>query len=178
MFRSYTGTLSAFTGAPPGHHRRQPGRCHSSAGVTLFPGAATVETVQQPGRFLVNPGLATIYSGEALTEPRLSPVMPRWRPDESRQRPGRAPVYRNSAGTHRCYTGIRTRQSYGNAPGKSRSVPIMQRRSPGECRWPPGRAPVYRCTIAIPGLCRHSTGIHLGTTGDNRGVAIALSGSL
>ncbi|KAH3806200.1 hypothetical protein DPMN_134517 [Dreissena polymorpha] len=28
--------------------------------------------------------------------------------------------------------------------------------------------------LAIPGLCRHSPGLHLGTTGDNRGVAVAL----
>ncbi|KAH3888251.1 hypothetical protein DPMN_012283 [Dreissena polymorpha] len=42
--------------------------------------------------------------------------MPRWSPGESRQRPGRAPVYRISTGTHRGYTGIRHRQSYGNAP--------------------------------------------------------------
>ncbi|KAH3809444.1 hypothetical protein DPMN_137813 [Dreissena polymorpha] len=60
---------------------------------------------------------------------------------ESRQRPGTAPVYRNTAGTHRVYTGIRPRQSYGNAPVLLRSSPIMPRRSPGECRWLSGRAP-------------------------------------
>ncbi|KAH3740550.1 hypothetical protein DPMN_047256 [Dreissena polymorpha] len=32
--------------------------------------------------------------------------------------------------------------------------------------------------LAIPGLCRHSPGLHLGTTGDNRGVAVALSMSI
>ncbi|KAH3828134.1 hypothetical protein DPMN_130086 [Dreissena polymorpha] len=49
-------------------------------------------------------------------------------------RPGRAPVYRNTTGTHRVYTGIRPRQSYGNAPVSPRSSPVMPRRSPGECR--------------------------------------------
>ncbi|KAH3752664.1 hypothetical protein DPMN_187285 [Dreissena polymorpha] len=99
--------------------------------------------------------------------------MPGWSPGESRQRPGRAPVYRNSAGTHWGYTGIRRRQSYCNAPVLPRSSP---RRSTVECRWRPGRAPIYRCTVAITGLCRHSPGLHLGTTGDNRGIAVALPG--
>ncbi|KAH3730205.1 hypothetical protein DPMN_056186 [Dreissena polymorpha] len=57
--------------------------------------------------------------------------MPRGSPGESRQRPGIAPVYRNSTGTHRAYTGIRPRQSYGNAPF------IHERR-----RLCPGGAPV------------------------------------
>ncbi|KAH3697289.1 hypothetical protein DPMN_084785 [Dreissena polymorpha] len=84
--------------------------------VTLFPGAAPVEAGQHPGRVPVNPGLATFYRGEAPAELWLSPVMPRWSPGESRKRPERAPVYRNSTCTHRGCTGIRTRQSYGNAP--------------------------------------------------------------
>ncbi|KAH3710060.1 hypothetical protein DPMN_069526 [Dreissena polymorpha] len=50
-------------------------------------------------------------------------VVPRLSPGESRQRPGKAPVYRNTAGTHRGYTGIRPRQSYGNAPVSPRSEP-------------------------------------------------------
>ncbi|KAH3784369.1 hypothetical protein DPMN_162323 [Dreissena polymorpha] len=66
--------------------------------VTLFPGAAPVVAGQQSGRIPVNSVPATVY------------------PDESRQRPDRAQVYRNSTCTHRCYTGIRPRQSYGNAP--------------------------------------------------------------
>ncbi|KAH3833239.1 hypothetical protein DPMN_106544 [Dreissena polymorpha] len=37
-------------------------------------------------------------------------------PGESLQSPGRAPVNRHYAGTHRGYTGIRPRQSCGNAP--------------------------------------------------------------
>ncbi|KAH3713950.1 hypothetical protein DPMN_073753 [Dreissena polymorpha] len=74
--------------------------------VTLFPGAAPVEAIQQNGR---SPGCR------------------------------RAPVYRNSAGTHRGYTDIRPRQSYGNAP----------------C---PGEAPVNA-------LYRDSTGIHRGSIG-------------
>ncbi|KAH3892579.1 hypothetical protein DPMN_016698 [Dreissena polymorpha] len=52
----------------------------------------------------------------------------------------------------------------------------MPMRSPGECRWRPGGAPVYRCTEAIPGHCRHSPGLHRGTTGDNRDVIEALTG--
>ncbi|KAH3890866.1 hypothetical protein DPMN_014955 [Dreissena polymorpha] len=42
MVDGYTGTLAAFTAAPPGHQRRQPGRCHISAGVCMSPGGATV----------------------------------------------------------------------------------------------------------------------------------------
>ncbi|KAH3815903.1 hypothetical protein DPMN_144439 [Dreissena polymorpha] len=84
--------------------------------VKLCPGAAPVEAGQQPGRVPVNLGLAMVYPGETPSELQLSPVMPRWSPGESRQRPGRAPVYRNSAGTQRGYTGIRHRQSNGNAP--------------------------------------------------------------
>ncbi|KAH3813171.1 hypothetical protein DPMN_141623 [Dreissena polymorpha] len=84
--------------------------------VTLLPGAAPVEAGQQPGRVQVNPELATGYPGEAPAEPRLSPVMPRSSPGECLQRPVRAPVYSNSSGTHRGHTGIRPRQSYGNAP--------------------------------------------------------------
>ncbi|KAH3892580.1 hypothetical protein DPMN_016699 [Dreissena polymorpha] len=52
----------------------------------------------------------------------------------------------------------------------------MPRWSPGESWQRPGRAPVYRCTVAIPGLCRHSLGLHRGTTGDKRVVAVALTG--
>ncbi|KAH3818229.1 hypothetical protein DPMN_119828 [Dreissena polymorpha] len=49
-------------------------------------------------------------------EPRLSRVMPRLSPGESWQHPGRAPVYRHSAGTHQGYTSIRPQQNYGNTP--------------------------------------------------------------
>ncbi|KAH3897049.1 hypothetical protein DPMN_021233 [Dreissena polymorpha] len=103
--------------------------------------------------------------------PQLSPVVPRLSPGESRQRPGRTPVYSYTAGTHRGYTGIRLRQSYGNAPVSPRSSPVTPRRSPAECRWRPGRAPVNSCTVAIPGLLRHSPGLH-------RGVAVDLPGSV
>ncbi|KAH3781844.1 hypothetical protein DPMN_159752 [Dreissena polymorpha] len=73
----------------------------------------------------------------------IAPVKAGSCPGESRQRPGRAPVNRNTAGTHRVHTGIRPRQSYGNAPVSPRSSPVMPRRSPGECRWHSGRAPVW-----------------------------------
>ncbi|KAH3698539.1 hypothetical protein DPMN_086068 [Dreissena polymorpha] len=42
IYRSYTGTLPAFTRAPLGKHRRQPGRCHSSVGVCMGPEGATL----------------------------------------------------------------------------------------------------------------------------------------
>ncbi|KAH3773237.1 hypothetical protein DPMN_174595 [Dreissena polymorpha] len=104
--------------------------------LTLFPGAAPVEAGQQPGKDPVNQDWL-----------RFIPC-----PGESRQRPGRAPVYRNTASTHRFYTRTRPRQSYGNAPVSPRSSPLMPWRSPGECRWHSGRAPVFLCTVAIPGL--------------------------
>ncbi|KAH3698028.1 hypothetical protein DPMN_085543 [Dreissena polymorpha] len=104
----------------------------------------------QPGRVPVNPGLATVYPGEAPAEPQLSSVMPGGSPGESRQRSCRAPVYRNSTDTHRGYTGIIPWQSYGGAP----------------------------VNAALSGLCRHSPGLHRGKTGDNRGVAVALRGSV
>ncbi|KAH3771248.1 hypothetical protein DPMN_172560 [Dreissena polymorpha] len=44
-------------------------------------------------------------------------------PGESRQSPGRAPVYRHYAGTHRGYTGIRPRQSCGNAQSTGKVLP-------------------------------------------------------
>ncbi|KAH3799003.1 hypothetical protein DPMN_152607 [Dreissena polymorpha] len=75
--------------------------------VTLFPGAAPVEAGKQPGKVPVNPGLVTVYPGKAPAEPRLTPIMPSGSPSESRQRPGIAPIYHNSTGTHRGYTGIR-----------------------------------------------------------------------
>ncbi|KAH3844061.1 hypothetical protein DPMN_086312 [Dreissena polymorpha] len=40
----YTGTLPTFTRAPPGHHRRQAGRCCSASGVCMGPGGATVSS--------------------------------------------------------------------------------------------------------------------------------------
>ncbi|KAH3729166.1 hypothetical protein DPMN_055131 [Dreissena polymorpha] len=115
--------------------------------VTLFPGAAPVEAGQQPGRVPFNSDWLRFIP----VKPRQSPGSGSC-PGESRQRPGRAPVYRNTAGTHRVYTGIRPRKSYGNAPVSPRSSPVMPRRSPGECRWHSDRAPVLICTVAIPGL--------------------------
>ncbi|KAH3725872.1 hypothetical protein DPMN_051725 [Dreissena polymorpha] len=41
-------------------------------------------------------------------------------------------------------------------------MPVASRQSAG--------LPMY---LAIPGLCRHSPRLHLGTRGDNRGVAVA-----
>ncbi|KAH3748445.1 hypothetical protein DPMN_182891 [Dreissena polymorpha] len=53
MNRTNTGTLSAFTGAPPGQNRRQPGCCSSSAGVCMGSGGATLPSrlFPVPSRF-------------------------------------------------------------------------------------------------------------------------------
>ncbi|KAH3855219.1 hypothetical protein DPMN_097783 [Dreissena polymorpha] len=83
----------------------------------MFPGAAAVEDSQQPGKVPVNPGLVTVYPGKAPTEPRLLPIMPSGSPSENRHRPGIAPIYRNSTGTHRGYTGIRHRKGLRQRPG-------------------------------------------------------------
>ncbi|KAH3703956.1 hypothetical protein DPMN_079008 [Dreissena polymorpha] len=68
--------------------------------VTLFPGAAPVVAGQQSAESRSTPDQLRFI----LVKPLLSP------------RPDRAQVYRNSTCTHRCYTGIRPRQSYGNTP--------------------------------------------------------------
>ncbi|KAH3812628.1 hypothetical protein DPMN_141064 [Dreissena polymorpha] len=96
-------------------------------------------TVGSPGPFrftiAVRPARTGIIHRTYLTRSHYFPVPPRLKPvnspAESRSTPdwlrapdvagyaprhGRAPVYRNSTGTHRGYTGIRTLQSYGNAP--------------------------------------------------------------
>ncbi|KAH3728467.1 hypothetical protein DPMN_054424 [Dreissena polymorpha] len=116
----------------------RPARTGMISSVTLFLGAAPVEAGQQPGRVPVNPDwlrrFIPVVAGSA-------PVKAGSCPGESRQRPNRVPVYRNTAGTHRVYTGIRPRQSYGNAPVSPRSSPVMPRRIPGECRSHSGRAP-------------------------------------
>ncbi|KAH3790098.1 hypothetical protein DPMN_168293 [Dreissena polymorpha] len=115
--------------------------------VTLFPGAAPVEAGQQPGRVLVNPdwlrfipvksrkspGCRRSCPGESRQRPGIAPVVAGSAPvssDESRQHPGRAPVYRNTAGTHRVYTDIRPRQSYGNAPVLQRLPDVVFLLSP------------------------------------------------
>ena len=59
MYRSYTGTLLAFTGAPPGHHRRNPGRCRSSVWARWSYGAVPVV----PGAVPVVPGAAPVVAG-------------------------------------------------------------------------------------------------------------------
>ncbi|KAH3890158.1 hypothetical protein DPMN_014230 [Dreissena polymorpha] len=112
-------------------------------------GCAPVEPRMSPGEIRSVPA----YS-------RLSPVVPRFSPGKSRQRPGRAPVYRNTAGTHRGYAAIRPRQGYGNAPVSPRSSPVMPRRNPGECRWHSNGfigAPPWRC--------RRSAGVCMGSGG-------------
>ncbi|KAH3804930.1 hypothetical protein DPMN_133223 [Dreissena polymorpha] len=50
---------------------------------------------------------------------------------------------------------------------RSPDVPVASRQSAG-----------LPMNLAIPGLCRISPGLHLGTTGDNRGVAVALPESV
>ncbi|KAH3792348.1 hypothetical protein DPMN_145842 [Dreissena polymorpha] len=58
MYRSFTGTLPAFTGAPHRHHRRQPVRCRSSAGV------CTVELRCRPGYSRYRPGCSRCRDGD------------------------------------------------------------------------------------------------------------------
>ncbi|KAH3716162.1 hypothetical protein DPMN_058881 [Dreissena polymorpha] len=50
-------------------------------------------------------------------------------PVASLQRPGRAPVYHNSAGTHRGYTGIRPSAELRQRPGLT---PVVAGNSPAE----------------------------------------------
>ncbi|KAH3799080.1 hypothetical protein DPMN_152683 [Dreissena polymorpha] len=83
-----------------------------------------------PSRFAIagRPARTGMIRRYYLTRSHYVPVLPRLKPvnspTESRAlvvagyapRHGRAPVYRNSSDTHRSLTGIRPRQSYGNAP--------------------------------------------------------------
>ncbi|KAH3813931.1 hypothetical protein DPMN_142404 [Dreissena polymorpha] len=55
MYRSNTGTLPAFIGAPPGQHRRQAGRCRTSAGVCMGLGRGTVSSRLFPMPSLLSP---------------------------------------------------------------------------------------------------------------------------
>ncbi|KAH3852649.1 hypothetical protein DPMN_095211 [Dreissena polymorpha] len=125
MYRSFTGSLPVFTGAPPGHHRRQPERCRSSAGVYMGPGAATVPSRLFPVASRLFPvprrSLPVLHGDSRFTPqvlniciltrwspdcPRSSPVHP-GRPRWSPVHPGRAPVHPGrSRITHRGSTGI------------------------------------------------------------------------
>ncbi|KAH3840898.1 hypothetical protein DPMN_114356 [Dreissena polymorpha] len=102
--------------------------------------------------------------------------MPRWSPGESRQRPCRAPVYRNFTGTHRGYTCIRPRQSYGHFPVTPRSSPVILRRSHGEFWWRAGKGLPMYCsyTGTLPAFieaphgqhrCSSSAGVCMGPGG-------------
>ncbi|KAH3866110.1 hypothetical protein DPMN_029163 [Dreissena polymorpha] len=71
-----------------------------------------VETSQQPSRVPVNPGLASVYPSKAPAEPRFFKKCPGGAPVKASS----VPAEPRSTVTHWCYTGIRPRQSYGNAP--------------------------------------------------------------
>ncbi|KAH3828116.1 hypothetical protein DPMN_130067 [Dreissena polymorpha] len=104
MYRSNTGTLPAFIGASPGHHRRQPGRCRSAAGVCMGPGGAAVPSrfFQVPSRLFPVPRRSLPIlpaDSRSIKRPRSSPVhpgRPRWSPGSF----GRSRI------THRGSTGI------------------------------------------------------------------------
>ncbi|KAH3703708.1 hypothetical protein DPMN_078751 [Dreissena polymorpha] len=105
----YTGTLSAFTRAPPGHHRRLPGRCCCSAGICMGPGGATVPSglFPVPSRLFPVPRRSMpVLHGNYRFIPQLSPVVP----GSSLSfpvHPGRAPVPPGKSRiTHRGSTGI------------------------------------------------------------------------
>ncbi|KAH3836017.1 hypothetical protein DPMN_109386 [Dreissena polymorpha] len=70
MHRSYTGTLSAFTGAPPGHHRRQPGVAVAlPRSVRFIPEVFHIFLLVVPGSSRSSP-----------VEPRFISVRPRFIP--------------------------------------------------------------------------------------------------
>ncbi|KAH3812881.1 hypothetical protein DPMN_141324 [Dreissena polymorpha] len=83
-----------------------------------FPVPPRLKPVNSPAEFRSTPDWLRFIP----VKPRQSPGCRRVCP-EPRQRQGRAPVYRNSAGTHRGFTGIRPHQRYDNAPVKPRSSP-------------------------------------------------------
>ncbi|KAH3844460.1 hypothetical protein DPMN_086718 [Dreissena polymorpha] len=98
---------------------------------------------------------------------RSSPGCRRKCCDESRQRPGIAPVVAGSAPVKAGSVPAEPRYTVAppaltvsipaSNPGRAtpvshRSSPVMPRRSPSKCRWHSGRAPVFLCTVALPGL--------------------------
>ncbi|KAH3729386.1 hypothetical protein DPMN_055354 [Dreissena polymorpha] len=97
------------------------------------PGPSRFANAGRPGRTGM---ILTLFRGAAPVEAvnpdwlRFIPLSPRPGIAPLSSCPGRAPVYRNTTGTHRGYTGIRLRQSYGNAPVLPRSTPVMPRRNP------------------------------------------------
>ncbi|KAH3888820.1 hypothetical protein DPMN_012859 [Dreissena polymorpha] len=92
MYRSYAEILPAFTGAPPGHLWRQPGRCRSSAGVCMGP----VELRCRPGCSRCRPGYSRWCAGRcrpfpvtpgSFTEVFNISILSRWSPGCSRSSP-------------------------------------------------------------------------------------------
>ncbi|KAH3888262.1 hypothetical protein DPMN_012294 [Dreissena polymorpha] len=105
MYRSYTGTLLAFTGAPPGHHRQQPGRCCSSAGVCMGQGEATVPSGLFSVPYLLFPvprQSLPVLPGDSQFIPEVLniSVLTRWSLDPPRWSPGLSRIM------HRGSTGI------------------------------------------------------------------------
>ncbi|KAH3751986.1 hypothetical protein DPMN_186594 [Dreissena polymorpha] len=89
----------------------------------------------------------------------------RLNPGESLQSPGRAPVNRHYAGTHRGYTGIRPRQSCGKRPGLNRGQPGLHRESIQMFNTSGDEPGVTGKDQAITGLAQETTGTAPGTTG-------------
>ncbi|KAH3739648.1 hypothetical protein DPMN_046302 [Dreissena polymorpha] len=104
-------------------------------------------------------------------------------PGESLQSPGRAPVNRHYAGTHRGYArgqpGLhRESIQMFNTSGMNQELPGRtgnnrlgtgnNRDCTGNNRDGTVRAPVYLCNVTIKGLCRHSPGLHRGVAVPSR----------
>ncbi|KAH3749188.1 hypothetical protein DPMN_183679 [Dreissena polymorpha] len=115
MHRSYTGTLPAFTGAPPGH-------CLSTAGIYMSPGGATVPSrlFPLPSRLFPVPRRSLpVLPGDSLFIPEVLNILilSRWSPGFLRfipvvlvgapVHPGRTPVHPGRFRiTHRGSAGI------------------------------------------------------------------------
>ncbi|KAH3769476.1 hypothetical protein DPMN_170744 [Dreissena polymorpha] len=104
MYRSYTGTLPAFTVAPPEH-------CRSSLGVCMGPGGATVTSQLNPvpSRFFMVPRWSfPVLPGDSRFMPEVLNILilSRWSPGSPQfitvvpsgalVHPGRAPVHPGS----------------------------------------------------------------------------------
>ncbi|KAH3786519.1 hypothetical protein DPMN_164626 [Dreissena polymorpha] len=89
--------------------------------ILVSPGPSRFANAGRPARTGMIRRIFLTQSHYFPVPPRLKPVnSPAEAPPAAAPRPGRDLVYRNTAGTHRVFTGIRPRQSYGNAPAVPR----------------------------------------------------------